>query len=106
MLSTVLEILQQVDPEVHEKLSFLPQATFSISWVITWYAHDLPIQKAERVFDFMLSNHPKAIIALVVATILWKGPQLLLLEEYDMAGIHQVCKDLKGFQTEEILERA
>lgn len=66
-----MELLKRAAPEIHSKISYIEIPTFCVSWVITWFSHNLPRYKdACRVFDFCLASHPLASTYLVVALLI------------------------------------
>ncbi len=42
-LQLIMKLLQKMDPEVYEMIEAgsMGQPTFTLSWVLTWYSHDL-----------------------------------------------------------------
>ena len=60
LLGLLLPVLREVDRPLHNHI----QATgvppfFSLSWYITWFAHNLVrLGDAARLFDLFLGSHP------------------------------------------------
>ena len=60
LLGLLLPVLREVDRPLHDHI----QATgvppfFSLSWYITWFAHNLVrLGDAARLFDLFLGSHP------------------------------------------------
>ncbi|EDQ92638.1 uncharacterized protein MONBRDRAFT_5351 [Monosiga brevicollis MX1] len=64
-------LLQHLDPELN---NFIQRAgvepTFAVSWLITWFAHDIDeLPRVQRLFDFLLSCHPLGIVYLIAAVV-------------------------------------
>jgi hypothetical protein len=52
-LNLMMKIIQATNPDIHDKISFIQMPTFAVSWIITWFAHDLDdINDTYRIFDF------------------------------------------------------
>lgn len=64
LIDTMLAIISEVDPPVYNQLqqSTVPPY-FCISWLMTWFAHDVrSVEMAAQLFDFFLLNPPLVII--------------------------------------------
>lgn len=52
-LNLLMKIIQGTDAEVYEKIKFMEIPTFAVSWIITWFAHDLEIvNEIHRLYDY------------------------------------------------------
>lgn len=94
-LGMVFPLVEQVDAEVFAFLERAQvQSFFTLSWVLTWFAHDIDDMDAlKRLFDFLLASHPLMPVYLAVALILQLREGLLRLEcEY--AEVHQYFQNL------------
>lgn len=60
LLRLLLPILEEVDAPLHAHIAASGvQPFFGLSWVITWFAHNLPqLPQAARLFDLFLASHP------------------------------------------------
>ncbi|GAX81941.1 hypothetical protein CEUSTIGMA_g9369.t1 [Chlamydomonas eustigma] len=92
-LEPVLELLQLVWPllsfqdsglSLHLQRMGLP-AYFSLSWFITWFAHDVKALKvASRLFDFFLASHPLMPLYLGVSAMqAMRQPLLACMEMHE-----------------------
>ena len=69
-LKLMMGIIKENNIDVYNKLSFMDTPTFAVSWIITWFAHDLDnIKDVFRIYDFWLASHPSSIIYLSAATV-------------------------------------
>mmetsp|Transcript_29834 Transcript_29834/g.58434 ORF Transcript_29834/g.58434 Transcript_29834/m.58434 type:complete len:386 (+) Transcript_29834:56-1213(+) len=89
-LDLIFPLLEQADPELHSFLqSTGVQSFFILSWVLTWFAHDLfHLRDVARVFDFLLAHHPLMVLYLSAALILQMRKQVLELEEQEYSEVH------------------
>ena len=63
------------------------QSFFSLSWVLTWFAHNVDaFAIVQHYFDFFLSSHPSMPIYMVVALILTQRSPLLALRHSTVEG--------------------
>eukprot|EP01028_Stygiella_incarcerata_P012793 TRINITY_DN80464_c0_g1_i1.p1 TRINITY_DN80464_c0_g1~~TRINITY_DN80464_c0_g1_i1.p1 ORF type:complete len:528 (-),score=156.66 TRINITY_DN80464_c0_g1_i1:11-1450(-) len=65
-------LLHRVDPTLMEALNRmgLGQMAFSVSWLLTWFSHDInDMSKVLRIFDICLAHHPITIAYISVAMI-------------------------------------
>jgi len=79
-------------PEIPQVHSFLDRAGvhayFSLSWVITWFAHDIfDLNTVARLFDVFLSSPPTFPLYLSAAIVLHRK-ESLLQTECDFALVH------------------
>lgn len=52
-LQLMMKVIQSEEPKVYERISFIQIPTFAVSWIITWFAHDLEnMNDVYRIFDF------------------------------------------------------
>ena len=74
-LNLIMKLLKEVDADLFEMIdigSFSMQPTFTLSWVLTWYSHDiLCFKQVQRIFDACLSQHPLFALYLAVATMIY-----------------------------------
>lgn len=95
LVGLMLGILRVSDPPLHRQITRLSiPPFFAISWLITWFAHDLPNHhNAQRMFDFFMANHPSAIVYAAAAVPMLHREELLMV---DVEGpeVHQWLKKL------------
>ena len=77
------------------------QSFFTLSWVLTWFAHNVDrLAVVQHYFDFFLSQHPAMPIYVVVALILTQRRALLQLsaeaggEPIDASAVHALFQAL------------
>ena len=52
-LNLLMKIVQSEHPTIYEKIKFIEMPTFAVSWIITWFSHDLDdMNEVYRIFDF------------------------------------------------------
>jgi hypothetical protein len=52
-LKLMMKIVKATNPKVYEAISFIEMPTFSVSWIITWFSHDLDDAKdIYRLYDY------------------------------------------------------
>ncbi|KAJ3162401.1 hypothetical protein HDU86_004881 [Geranomyces michiganensis] len=83
-------LLSLASPSVHAFLNtvdgFLPY--FCLSWVITWYSHNLNDQaRVARLFDFLLASNPLMPVYVAAAVVLTRKAALLA-QEPEYSTIH------------------
>ncbi|KAJ3157677.1 hypothetical protein HDU89_000053 [Geranomyces variabilis] len=83
-------LLSLASPHVHKFLSevdgFLPY--FCLSWVITWYSHNLHDQaRVARLFDFLLASNPLMPVYVAAAVVLARKTPLLA-QDQEYSTIH------------------
>ena len=106
-LNLMMKIIQGTNPHVYEKISFLEMPTFAVSWIITWFAHDLEDPNdMYRIYDYCIASHPATVIYMAAATVIYNKDMLLEMEEDDMATVHMIFQKLgsENFELEDILK--
>lgn len=90
--SIVLHIVRLADPSFGKALSRLRPPYFMVSWLITWFAHDLSPEDAASVFEYCLQREAAAIVPayLSAAVLLCKRDSILVVE----GEMHQELKSL------------
>ena len=69
----VLPLIAAFDPQLHSHLisSGLDELYFCLSWVITWFTHDIhDTDLVKRIFDFFIVSHPLMAVYTSVAMVL------------------------------------
>lgn len=107
LVDLVFGILQMADPPLYEKLSSLDiPRYFCISWIITWFAHDLErLSTAQVCFDFFLANEPVAVVYAAAALPMLHRAQLLAWKDIGDPSIHQFLKTLPRKMSPSLLIR-
>ena len=57
-LSLLMKLLKEADEDIYEMIEAgsYGQPTFSISWILTWFSHDIDqIKHVRRIFDACLA---------------------------------------------------
>ena len=105
-LSLMMKIIQWLHPDIYDKIKFMEIPTFAVSWIITWFSHDLEeVSEIYRLYDYLISNHPAAIIYVAAATVVYNKDLIMDMEDDDMSVIHMIFQNLgtENFWLEEIL---
>ncbi|TPX63789.1 hypothetical protein SpCBS45565_g06364 [Spizellomyces sp. 'palustris'] len=89
-ISLLFPLIALVSPATHDFLSsiegFLPY--FCLSWVITWYSHDIDdLSQIARLFDFLIASNPLMPVYLAAAVVLSQNEQLVELE-HEYSTVH------------------
>ena len=102
-LSLIFPLLKLVDEPVWQLLTDSGvQSFFTLSWVLTWFAHNVDcFTIVQHYFDFFLASHPAMPIYMVVALILTQRSPLLALrtaatanDPLDPSAIHALFQSL------------
>ncbi|KAJ2725566.1 GTPase-activating protein gyp8 [Coemansia sp. Benny D115] len=82
-------ILETTSPEVHRLLVDLDVPEFfAISWVLTWFAHDLDdFETICRIYDFLITMPPMQVVYMAAAMIKQHEKEILGYER-DFAVVH------------------
>jgi hypothetical protein len=108
-LKLMMKVIQATYPDVYDTISFIEMPTFAVSWIITWFAHDLDNPKdIFRMYDFNIASHPATIIYIAAAVVIFNKDVLFDMEEEDMAIVHMIFQKLgsENFNLDEILQLA
>jgi hypothetical protein len=94
-LNLLFPLIQLMDQEIYSYLiSSGVQSFFSLSWVLTWFAHNFSeFNIVARIFDFLLANHPIMPIYLIAALIKQLKTQILLLP-CELTELHKFFQEL------------
>ncbi|RUS17552.1 hypothetical protein BC937DRAFT_89821 [Endogone sp. FLAS-F59071] len=81
-LSLVTTLLSLEDPELHQFLtSNNIMAFFTLSWVLTWYSHDITdFRKVVRLFDLFMASTPLMPVYVACAIVLSRRRDLFVQE--------------------------
>ncbi|KAJ1966326.1 GTPase-activating protein gyp8 [Dipsacomyces acuminosporus] len=96
-LQLLYALLKATSPEIYEMLMELEVPPFfAISWVLTWFAHDLDdFSDICRIFDFLIVSPPMQVVYMV-ASIVQKNRDEVLGLERDFAVVHSGLTKLAG----------
>ncbi|KAJ2754300.1 GTPase-activating protein gyp8 [Coemansia aciculifera] len=88
-LQLLYVILKAISPDIHALLVELEVPPFfAISWVLTWFAHDLDdFQSICRIFDFLIVSPPMQVVYMAAA-MLKRNERDILAYEPDFAAVH------------------
>ncbi|KAJ2456781.1 GTPase-activating protein gyp8 [Coemansia sp. RSA 2424] len=88
-LQLLYVLLKAISPEIHDLLVELEVPPFfAISWVLTWFAHDLDdFQSICRIFDFLIVSPPMQVVYMAAA-MLKRNERDILAYERDFADVH------------------
>jgi hypothetical protein len=91
-------LLHRVDPILMDALNAmgLGQMAFSVSWLLTWFSHDISdMSKVLRIFDICLAHHPMTIVYIAVAMIYMCREKLLKhTREDDFGETYAILRNL------------
>ena len=95
MTEAVLFVLQKADNDLHNKfVSSDCPAHFAVSWILTWFSHSFTdIGRLGRMFDFLISSNPPAIIYVCVSVLVYRRDILLDLPN-EMPALHSTAQSL------------
>ncbi|KAJ2595100.1 GTPase-activating protein gyp8 [Coemansia sp. RSA 1721] len=90
-------LLKMISPEIHDLLTELDvPAFFAISWVLTWFAHDLnEFSTICRIYDFLITMPPMQVVYMAAAVIK-RSENAVLAYERDFAVVHTQLSKLPG----------
>ncbi|KAK9868698.1 hypothetical protein WJX84_002032 [Apatococcus fuscideae] len=95
LLELLMPLLEQADLELyHHVASSGAPPYFALSWLITWFAHNVPgLEQITRLFDLFMASHP--LMPLYVAVIAMRASRITLLKcELDAAEMHRALHNL------------
>eukprot|EP00045_Choanoeca_perplexa_P002933 m.27699 g.27699 ORF g.27699 m.27699 type:complete len:385 (+) comp11775_c0_seq2:189-1343(+) len=106
-LKLVLVLLQLKDPELAQHLLQAGiEPSFAISWVITWFAHEIEnLDDLQRLFDFLLASHPLMVLYLSAAVV-HQNRQTLLEAECEFTEVYRHIIRIKNFAIEDAIQTA
>ena len=99
-LSLILQIVKKVDVKLFAFLSkSLTEPYFAVSWLITWFAHDLKdLDTVARIYDALITSHPMFCLYMCTALVLSCKDEICAME-CEMSQIHNylvnVCERKK-----------
>ncbi|KAJ2368294.1 GTPase-activating protein gyp8 [Coemansia sp. RSA 2610] len=88
-------LLGRCAPRVHARLAALDVPPFfAISWVLTWFAHDVhAFADVCRIFDFLIATPPLQVVYVAAALVCHFEADILALEP-DFAAVHSALTQL------------
>ncbi|KAJ1677447.1 GTPase-activating protein gyp8, partial [Spiromyces aspiralis] len=88
-IATLFTLLRYEDPQLYKFLTRLEiPPYFAISWVITWFAHDLDsLDNIARIFDFCIATSPLAPLYISAALTLENRDSIMRCEP-EFAQVH------------------
>ncbi|KAJ1940844.1 GTPase-activating protein gyp8, partial [Linderina pennispora] len=94
-LQLLYVLLQQTCPKVHRVLTELDVPPFfAISWVLTWFAHDVAsFDDICRIFDFLIVSPTMQVVYMAAAVIACRQDDILACER-DFAILHTMLTKL------------
>jgi len=99
-LSLILQIVKKVDVKLFAFLSkSLTEPYFAVSWLITWFAHDLKdLDTVARIYDALVTSHPMFCLYMCTALVLSCKEDIFAMD-CEMSQIHNflvnVCERKK-----------
>lgn len=88
-------MVHAADPALAHHLETVElQPFFALSWLITWWAHELDdLSAATRLYDFFLSSHP--LMPLYLGAVAMRSQRSALLNCKEMPELHSALMNLK-----------
>ncbi|KAJ2785706.1 GTPase-activating protein gyp8 [Coemansia javaensis] len=88
-LRLLYALLEHASPRVHALLAALDVPPFfAISWVLTWFAHDVESLPAVcRIYDVLIASPPMHAVYLAAALVRRREPDVLACDR-DFAAVH------------------
>ena len=80
------------------------QPTFAVSWILTWFAHDVEsLSAVQLIFDACLATHPLFCVYISVAQIILCKKALLEQEMPEISGfiVFKEIRESQGFKIQE-----
>ena len=99
-LSLILQIVKKVDVKLFAFLSkSLTEPYFAVSWLITWFSHDLKdLNTVVRIYDALITSHPMFCLYMCTALVLSCKDDIFAMD-CEMSQIHNflvnVCERKK-----------
>eukprot|EP00730_Choanoeca_flexa_P007275 TRINITY_DN12306_c0_g1_i1.p2 TRINITY_DN12306_c0_g1~~TRINITY_DN12306_c0_g1_i1.p2 ORF type:complete len:219 (+),score=36.58 TRINITY_DN12306_c0_g1_i1:857-1513(+) len=91
-------------PLVFDRAGLEP--SFAISWVITWFAHEVEsLDELQRLFDFLLASHPLMVLYLSAAVVHQHREDVLEVE-CEFTEVYKAVTRLKRFDVEAAIAQA
>eukprot|EP00730_Choanoeca_flexa_P007276 TRINITY_DN12306_c0_g1_i5.p1 TRINITY_DN12306_c0_g1~~TRINITY_DN12306_c0_g1_i5.p1 ORF type:complete len:382 (+),score=68.62 TRINITY_DN12306_c0_g1_i5:169-1314(+) len=82
------------------------EPSFAISWVITWFAHEVEsLDELQRLFDFLLASHPLMVLYLSAAVVHQHREDVLEVE-CEFTEVYKAVTRLKRFDVEAAIAQA
>ncbi|KAJ2570828.1 GTPase-activating protein gyp8 [Coemansia sp. RSA 1813] len=94
-LQLLYVLLRTVSPDVHALLAELDVPPFfAISWVLTWFAHDIDgFEDICRIYDFLIVSPPLQIVYMAAALVK-RNEHAILACDRDFAIVHTTLAQL------------
>jgi hypothetical protein len=95
---TFFPLLALFDRTLHDHLvaGEMTEPTFALSWIITWFAHDVrDTELVKRLFDAFLVSHPLLPLYVTLAMLMHQhNREEILSTECEFSSLHQVLAGL------------
>ncbi|KAJ2553631.1 GTPase-activating protein gyp8 [Coemansia sp. RSA 1933] len=94
-LQLLYVLLRAISPDVHALLAELDVPPFfAISWVLTWFAHDVDgLDTMSRIYDFLVVSPPLQVVYMAAALVK-RSEGAILRCERDFAVVHTTLAQL------------
>ncbi|KAJ2858911.1 GTPase-activating protein gyp8 [Coemansia erecta] len=94
-LQLLYVLLREISPDVHALLAELDVPPFfAISWVLTWFAHDIDgFDDMCRIYDFLIVSPPLQVVYMAAALVK-RNERAILACERDFAIVHTTLAQL------------
>ena len=106
ILEFIYYIISIVDVEVANRIGQHEYLAFAINWIVTWFIHtEKNDALSQRIYDYILSNHPTGILYLCAAVIISQKQEIMTIEGGDHRPdlVHQMFQNYQ-FKNQEQFE--
>lgn len=100
-LKLMRNLLREAEPRLARRIEVAsPLPHFAISWLISFFSHDVPLEQSRRIFDFILAsaNGPASILYIATALVIWNKDLIMGDarddESADPAELHHLLSKL------------
>eukprot|EP01016_Furgasonia_blochmanni_P023740 TRINITY_DN2559_c0_g1_i26.p1 TRINITY_DN2559_c0_g1~~TRINITY_DN2559_c0_g1_i26.p1 ORF type:complete len:301 (+),score=55.80 TRINITY_DN2559_c0_g1_i26:476-1378(+) len=94
-LKMIFEIIKREDEDLFQYFQDFDFPIFSLSWVLTWFAHSFSdYQKILRIYDYLICSHASSSTYLATAIILHLKDDMMGRTDGDYGAIHAYFQDL------------
>lgn len=98
-LKLILRIVKRFDKNLFAIMDYndITSWDIGIKWILTWMTQKVNLQLSQRIFDYLLSSPPSAILYFSAAYIIHRSSQLQNLDQNDL-----FTEFIEFFQQDEI----
>jgi len=96
VLNVMWRLFEAVDPALHARcVACSVQPVFALSWVLTWFSHDLQsFGSVARLFDLLLGGHPLMVAYVAVAILHTYRAEIMTASQSEDASLYTMLQKL------------